>query len=77
MSVIGRCSRECARTRLLSLQVETIRIEGPMRFTIVSILLAAALCLQGCATSLQTFMLGGMVGAAAGISAVTCVVMCH
>jgi hypothetical protein len=48
-----------------------------MRFTTASILLAAILCLQGCATSLQTVMLGGLVGAAAGISAVTCVVVCH
>ena len=48
-----------------------------MLFTTASILLAAILCLQGCATSLQTFMLGGLVGAAAGISAVTCVVVCH
>ncbi|WP_205973203.1 hypothetical protein [Paraburkholderia sp. Tr-20389] len=48
-----------------------------MRFTTVSILLAAVLCLQGCATSLQTFMLGGLVGAAASLSAVTCVIACH
>ncbi|MEI5996708.1 hypothetical protein H3V53_05675 [Paraburkholderia bengalensis] len=48
-----------------------------MRFTTVSIVLAAALSLQGCATSLQTFMLGGLAGAAAGIGAVTCVVVCH
>ena len=48
-----------------------------MRFTTVFILLAAVLGLQGCATSLQTFMLGGLVGAAAGIGAVTCVVVCH
>jgi len=48
-----------------------------MRLFILSIVLAAALGLQGCATSLQTFMLGGIVGAAAGIGAVTCVVVCH
>lgn len=48
-----------------------------MRFTTVSVLLAAVLCLQGCATSLQTFVLGGLAGAAAGIGAVTCVVVCH
>jgi hypothetical protein len=59
------------------LLIEIICIEGPMRFTTASILIAAVLCLQGCATSLQTFMLGGLVGAAAGISAVTCVVVCH
>jgi hypothetical protein len=48
-----------------------------MRLSTLSVVLAAVLCLQGCATSLQTFVLGGLVGAAAGIGAVTCVVVCH
>lgn len=39
--------------------------------------LAGTLNLQGCANSAETFALGAVVGAAAGVTAVTCTVLCH
>jgi hypothetical protein len=57
-----------SRRRLLSLT--------PRR-ALLALAMAGALNLQGCATSTETFGLGALVGAAAGISAVTCTVLCN
>jgi len=39
--------------------------------------LAGTLNLQGCATSTETFALGALLGSVAGVTAVTCTVLCH
>ena len=39
--------------------------------------LAGVLNLQGCASSVETFATGVVVGAVAGVTAVTCAVVCH
>ncbi|MGF6532877.1 MULTISPECIES: hypothetical protein [Paraburkholderia] len=41
------------------------------------LILAGVLNLQGCASSVETFATGVVVGAVAGVTAVTCAVVCH
>jgi hypothetical protein len=41
------------------------------------LLLAGLLNLQGCATSVETFATGAVIGAVAGVTALTCAVVCH
>ncbi|MEW6346816.1 MAG: hypothetical protein RXR20_01745 [Paraburkholderia sp.] len=41
------------------------------------LVLAGLLNLQGCASSLETFATGAVVGAVAGVTALTCAVVCH
>jgi hypothetical protein len=49
-----------------------------MRRLIVKLfLLASVLNLQGCATTTETFALGGMLGFFAGAGAVTCAISCQ
>jgi hypothetical protein len=52
-------------------------MERDMRKLVICAMLAAALCLNGCATSAETFLLGGAVGAAAGVAALGCAVVCQ
>jgi hypothetical protein len=41
------------------------------------LLLAGLLNLQGCASSVETFAAGAVIGAVAGVTALTCAVVCH
>ncbi|MEX3956434.1 hypothetical protein B0G57_109185 [Trinickia symbiotica] len=47
------------------------------RFIAIILLLVGVLDLQGCATSTETFALGGLFGFFAGVGAVTCAVTCQ
>jgi hypothetical protein len=48
-----------------------------MRRTVTVLLLVVALNLQGCASTLDTFLAGTLVGAGAAVAAVTCTIACH
>ncbi|MEJ8797290.1 hypothetical protein WKR88_13455 [Trinickia caryophylli] len=41
------------------------------------VMLGGLACLPGCATSTQTFALGGLLGFMAGVGAVSCTAMCQ
>ncbi|MGF6242571.1 MULTISPECIES: hypothetical protein [Paraburkholderia] len=41
------------------------------------LVLAGLLNLQGCASSVETFATGVVLGAVAGVTAMTCAVVCH
>jgi hypothetical protein len=41
------------------------------------LVLAGLLNLQGCASSIETFATGAVVGAVAGVTALTCAVVCR
>jgi hypothetical protein len=41
------------------------------------LILAGLLNLQGCASSVETFATGVVIGAIASVTAVTCAVVCH
>ena len=42
-----------------------------------ALILAGLLNLQGCASSVETFATGAVIGAVAGVTAITCAVVCH
>ena len=48
-----------------------------MRRLIIPAVLVVLLQLQGCATSLETFLAGTLAGTAVGIGAIACVVTCR
>ncbi|HEV3424036.1 MAG TPA: hypothetical protein VG105_09710 [Paraburkholderia sp.] len=48
-----------------------------LRRLVVSSLIVGTLNLQGCATSAETFALGGLVGALASVSAMVCSAGCR
>lgn len=48
-----------------------------MRRSIVFLLCAGALNLQGCATSWQTFLAGTLIGTAIGVNSISCTTSCR
>lgn len=48
-----------------------------MRRVIRMLVLAGLLNLQGCASSVESLAVGAVVGAVAGVGAITCAVVCH